>query len=647
MSTNFDSEILECFLDEALDSLKEWEKACIALDKNGGTPENYDALFRCAHNLKGASRAVGLEEFGGAVHVIEDTIQLLRKGEQETTSRSISLLFDAQVFLEEWIVGLKGNYSLSVDASEFLSNFENLEESSHSIIPETVGQEIQPESATILNTIEIPVILPVEITKEPANKIVKSSTETSPEDLEAAFLAAQIEFEAVIPSGDTAQVTKTTKEVSKINIEPKKEIKPAEGTKAEASKTNTPPKTDETLRVAAHKLDELIQLVGELSIHQSIVLQGKRSNSLNLKICQNAIVLAHKITKDLQTSALSLRMQPVDGLFQRLERVARDVARNQGKKVNIVLDGTEVELDRTVIERMTDPLIHVVRNAVDHGIESSPDRLSAGKSELGTITFQAVQDASGVILKIIDDGKGLNSEKILKKAIEKGLIRADEKLTQQQIFNLIFLPGFSTADKLTDISGRGVGMDVVLKAVQSLRGTVDVNSELGNGSTINIVLPTSLSILEALIVRINDYRYAVPMHQLTEIIDVSTYKIESSGSKGRMISLRGEVVPIESLNGYLKTKAIEKSIKKNMNDSEKQYPALIVKESQKFIAFEVDSILGQQQVVIRPLASQMAKLPGFSGCTILGDGEPSIILSLPDLAKLFFKQFKVSEGKTA
>jgi two-component system, chemotaxis family, sensor kinase CheA len=713
MSGDFDAEIIECFLDEAIDSLKEWEKACIDLEKQKGGQDNYDALFRCAHNLKGASRAVGLEAFGTAVHCIEDYIQELRKGELPTTPKSITLLLESQVLLEEWVNGLRDDSSFALDHSEIIEKFKELADhgEEHSecnddneptihLLEDTALKQSQPEPAHFTQVQHEPVdeleaaflnavqeyqngtVLMSErntqslsVNTSQDTKEVKKTEQV--DELESAFFEAVRQYqEEVNPHSDkgekiladTPQVEHCTKieeipssEIKKAINAPEKSVdaditekkiektstqEPASSAqkeqKADASKNQK--KGDETIRVAAHKLDELIQLVGELSIHQSIVMQGRRNNNLGTKMCQNAIILATKITKDLQASALSLRMQPVEGMFQRLERVARDVARNQGKQIEIIVDGTEVELDRTVIEKMTDPLIHVVRNAVDHGIETSEERKQTAKSQYAQVILQAVQDASGVVIRIIDDGRGLNADKVFKKAVEKGLVKADEKLTQQQIYNLIFLPGFSTAEKLTDISGRGVGMDVVLKAVQGLRGTVDVNSELGKGSIFNITLPTSLSIMDALIVKINESRYAVPMHQLTEIIDTTNFSIETSGNKGKMIDLRGEVVPIETLHGYLKSKVTDKNSFKKGNIDDK-LPALIVKENDKYVAFQVDTILGQQQVVIRPLSKQMSKLPGFSGCTILGDGEPSIILSLPDIAKIFLKQFKLQEAR--
>lgn len=602
--SEIDPEILACFLDEATDSLGQWERAVMDLEANP-SKENYDALFRAAHNLKGASRAVGLEAFGGFVHTVEDVIQELKKGERQLTPTIVSILLDSQVLLLEWVDVLRGTPDGRVNTTPIETAITNLRQE-----PQEVHQA---ESSQPLGSSP----------SEP------EAPQPEIDELQKLFLEAQKTYETQPNSVQPEQEIKEAPiEVAPITQPSNKSTPPVS-----ASKNATPPRTDETIRIAAQKLDELIQLVGELSIHQSIVGQAFSKSGIEHQAVQNAFFLSQKIVKDLQTKALSLRMQPVQSLFQRLERVVRDVARAQDKKVSIVIEGADVELDKTVIERMGDPLVHILRNAVDHGIETRDEREASGKPPEARLELQALQEAAGVVIRIRDDGRGLNTGKIRKKAIERGIIDANSTISNQEIHQMIFLPSFSTADKITDISGRGVGMDVVMKAVQALRGNIDLQSVEGEGTQFSITLPTSLSILDALVVQVDDSRYAVPMHELNEIIDLKSLRAETTCNQGTMISLRGTVVPLEPLYRFLPLAS-----KKNRSAAQNQteLPALIVRgEGGKLIAFQIDSILGQQPIVIRPLGDKLANLPGFNGCTILSDGEPGMILDLPGIAKTY------------
>jgi len=638
-----DTEILQCFLDEALDSLTQWERACLDLETQP-SQEVFNVLFRSAHNLKGASRAVGLDAFGSFVHSVEDLITLVMKDTLPLNPPIVGIFLTCQVELVNWVQALK----VSADA-----------------VPELSLLRAKLEAVTQLSKEEMN-IFTVGLkdfyaggtkTNHAAKVTTAVAAKTLEEELEAVFNNAQREYESSVPklaalsagpsAPNTLAATVDATIISQKISEPVKPSLPvvasapaataavalAPAAVPTAASTSTT-KNDETIRVSANKIDELLQLIGELSIHQAIVDQGRRTSTLDSRISINAIQLGNKIVKDLYGKTLSLRMQPVQSLFQRLERTARDVARTQGKKIQVVLEGTEVELDKTVIERITDPLIHILRNAVDHGIETIEDRKKTTKPEIATVKLSATQEPSGVCLKVSEDGRGLNRDRILKKALEKNLISSADTLSQQQINNLIFMPNFSTAEKVTDISGRGVGMDVVSKAVQALQGTIDLATEPGKGTTFSIMLPTSLSIIEALVIKINTLRYAIAMHELTEIIDLQEFTIETSGASGRMFSLRGDIVPIQPLAEFLRIPTLKKSAR-NTETSQRGRPALIVREGADLIAFEVDDILGQQQVVVRPLSQQLASLKGFSGSMILGDGEPGMIVSLLEIARGF------------
>ncbi len=588
MSNEIDLELLTCFIDETIDSLALWERCCFDLESKGGSPETFNALFRAAHNIKGASRAVGLIDYGEFVHKIEDVIQSLQKGITAPDSSVITFLLQAQATLLDWAEHLRDDQSY---------------------IPET--QHLVALSLKLLGKKEL-VLEPSHSEKQIASENTENIS--SPEELDR--LIAEMQQQMTIteePLSSPAPVESETK---------------SKTASADAKLTS---KSDETIRVAASKLDELIQSIGELSIHQAIVAEAQRTGTMNSKISANALALSQKISKELHNKALSLRMQPVQGLFQRLERVIRDVARAQTKNIQVNHIGTEVELDKTVIERITDPLIHVVRNAVDHGVETVEQRAASEKASPAILTLTAQQDATDVCITISDDGRGIDPERVRNKAIEKGLISRDANLTKEELINLIFLPGFSTAEKVTDISGRGVGMDVVMKAIQALQGSIQVSSELGKGSSFTMRLPMSLSIVDALVVRVDEIKYAVAMHELTEIIDLSGMHIEPTGQDGQMLDLRGQIIPVARLGKFLTQ---QKTFKNIVNKAGR--PALLIKETRGTVAFEIDRIMGQQQIVVRPLGEKLAGLDEFSGCTILGDGEPGMILSLNNLARSYF-----------
>jgi len=286
---------------------------------------------------------------------------------------------------------------------------------------------------------------------------------------------------------------------------------------------------------------------------------------------------------------------------------------------------------------MSDPLVHVIRNAVDHGIEPASEREAAGKPAEATLKISAIQDAGAVSIVVSDDGRGMDDRAIFAAAVKKGIVSPDAHLSSDQIKRLIFVQGISTAPKLTEISGRGVGMDIVMRTVQSLRGSIRIASTLGSGTTLGITLPTSLSIIDALVVRVQEARYAVPMNELTEIIDLSRHPVESTGNGGLILSLRGEVVPVEALADYMPTPTMQRVAGRFIVAGQtNRFPALLVRDAGQSVAFAIDTIVSQQQIVVRPLSDQLEGLQGLRGCTILGDGEPGIILSLPDLARTYF-----------
>jgi two-component system, chemotaxis family, sensor kinase CheA len=573
--SEIDLEVLGIFVDEALDALVEWERSCLNLEQNP-SENDLNALFRAAHNIKGASKAVGLDKLGTFVHQIENLITIVQKGKLGINKDICALFLKGQEMLNNWITELKKDPYFTMNTSEYCAQL---------------------------------------------NKALDGANAEQTQDL-----------------GSAAQAHIQPEENLLEGVEEKK----VSSTKANQSRAN------ETIRISADKLGELIQLIGELSIHQSIVNHGSTTKSLDSERCTKAISLMSKVIKDIQSRAMALRMQPLQGTFQRLERVAKDVARDLNKEIIVSVDGGDVDLDKTVTERMIDPMIHIVRNAVDHGIEEPEDREKNGKPRQARLRISAEQDANGVLITVRDDGRGMDLDRILKKAIEKKLAVSGDGLTKKDILNFIFKAGFSTAAKVTAISGRGVGLDVVRGVVDQLGGFVEVDSDFGKGSIFKISLPTSLAILEAIIVGVSDNRYVVPLRDVNEIIDLNSYPRENTAKGGQMLSLRGNVVPIEALSKYLpaKSNSMGKENKNVLatNTFSHLKPALITVVENKRLAFQVDSIIAQQQVVMRDLSENLSRIPGLIGGTILADGEPGMIIGLDTIGRAFLKASGMTES---
>lgn len=411
------------------------------------------------------------------------------------------------------------------------------------------------------------------------------------------------------------------------------DIKKNESTDLKSKKTIN----NETIRISAQKLDQLIQVIGELSIHQSIIWHGRNENSSQSKMYANSLQLSQKLTKELYDRALSLRMQPLQSVFQRLERNISDLSRDLNKEVKVEVAGGEVELDKTVIEKIIDPMTHIVRNAIDHGIEKTEDREKSGKAVGGLIQIIARQDTFGVELVVKDDGKGLAAQKIRQKAIEKGLINENKVLSEKEIYNLIFLPGFSTAEKVTDVSGRGVGMDVVRRTLEDLHGSIVIDSVEGKGTTFTITLPTSVSIIDAMLIKISGHNYVIPVGAIEEVL---TFDENDINFKKKMINYKDKVLPIQNLNTLLSSKnRYEKP------DGHSQLNTVIIcRHGENYLGFLIDKIIEQQQIVIRPLNENISGAFGILGGTILGNGEPGLIVDIPAVTNFYVNESRFKEN---
>ncbi len=390
-----------------------------------------------------------------------------------------------------------------------------------------------------------------------------------------------------------------------------------------ASAEMIPQIIDETVRVALPRLEKLMNYVGELVILQTVLNQHK--SELQSSLLQKTVSQLNKITKDIQDISMSLRMLPLRQTFQKMHRIVRDTSQELGKDIHFTTTGDDTEIDKTVIEKLGDPLVHLIRNAVDHGIESPEEREKLGKPRQGKIFLKALQSSGKIIIQIGDDGRGLNPDFLRQKAIEKGLLSADSQLTDKEAQNLIFMPGFSTKAVATDISGRGVGMDVVKTNIEMiLRGDITVESEPGVGTQLHISLPLTLAIIEGMVVKMGTDKYIVPLFQIHESIRLSREIVHKTSGLGYLLSLRGEEIPLYRINQLLSSRgAHAKPIEQSM--------AILVRHGGVSFAVAVDDIIGQQQVVIKSLGAEMRNMRGFSGGAILGDGKAALILDLINL----------------
>lgn len=392
--------------------------------------------------------------------------------------------------------------------------------------------------------------------------------------------------------------------------------------KVKASKA----RESQLIRVNADKLEELIDLIGELVIsnaHTSLLVQKLNDSKLHESAAETS-----KQIEEIRDAALSLRMVQIGETFNKFRRVVRELSKDLGKDINLVLEGGETELDKTVVDKINDPLMHLIRNSLDHGIESPADRIAKGKPAQGTIKLSAQHDSGSIIIKIIDDGNGLNTEKILAKALEKNLIPADHNLTDSEINYLIFAPGFSTADTISNVSGRGVGMDVVKTNIESLRGQIEVTSTPGKGSVFTIRLPLTLAIIDGFLVGVGQQSYVVPLDMVEECISGNDIS-DSLYKDSHTIELRGEVIPIIKLSDVYHFSSND-----SYSDNKNRENIVIAKYGSQLVGLVVDQLLGEYQTVIKPLGKIFQNLKGLSGATILGSGDVGLIIDVPALANL-------------
>jgi len=435
-----------------------------------------------------------------------------------------------------------------------------------------------------------------------------------------AKLKETVESHNSAPPSDRPQTQEKDKEFDKVlavKDEPKKQ---SVTTQAQASSG------DEKIKVSTARLDNLVNMVGELVVAQLMVSEEVNTTRASEHNLFRKIAHQSKIIRDLQQLSMLIRMVPIGGVFQKMARLVRDLSRKSGKEISFITTGDETELDRTVVDKISDPLVHMLRNAIDHGIEPPEERTKIGKDSKGQIELQAYHEAGNIVIEITDDGKGLNKERILNKAIDKGIVSAEQELSKEEIYKLIFHPGLSTAQKVTSVSGRGVGMDVVKKSVESLHGRIDISSTPGKGTTFIIRMPLTLAIIDGQIIRVGNNRYIIPINSIDRSLKPTNEQLSSVQGRGEMAMVQGNLMPIIRLYRLFGI----------IPDTEDPTESLlvVVEDEDKKCCLLVDELLGQQQVVIKSLGDGLGKVKGISGGAIMGDGKVSLILDIPNLIEL-------------
>jgi len=572
MALNLDEnrELLTEFYAETVDHLQQIEAALLALDQQPDNPEALNSIFRSFHTIKGNAGFLCLVPMQSLAHEVESLLDLARNNQLRLTAPIITEILRSRDALQ----ALTQQVAAALEKGRLPDQ----------VIP--VGHLIQ------------------------AVKRLTAQSDAPP--VRAALTAAEptMEFSEPAPIPDEPAIAPVVPlAAAPAAIAPRKVAAATAGGKSAGSAT---------VRVNTEKLDSLMDVVGELVIVQSQLVESSRQNGGTSSTLQRNVAQLARITKELQSTAMALRMIPIKPTFQKMERLARDLARDFGKKVAFITSGDETELDRTVVEEIGDPLVHMVRNALDHGLESSAARLAAGKPETGELHLRAFHQGSNIVIELHDDGRGIDPERIYAKAVEKGVVPAGTPLSREEILALIFAPGFSTAEKVTAVSGRGVGMDVVKRNIEKLRGKIEISSEVGRGSIFKIKLPLTMAIIDGLVVRVGQDRFILPSTSVQMALRPAREAISTVQGRGEVLDLRGRFVPIHRLHRRFGI----------AGDAANPWDGIvvIVETSGRISALLVDEMVSKQEVVIKNLGAFMQNLPGVAGGAILGDGTIALIL---------------------
>ena len=679
------SQYLEIFIDETKEHLQTLSDQLMILEQEPENMDTINEIFRAAHSLKGMAGTMGYKRMQRLTHDMENVFQEIRSGNMKVQPELVDVLFRGLDALEGYLANILESADEGTEENEDIINTLNeiVEKGTGkaSQTPAAASQETPKQEETAvpaggakeqnLNILGITVYLEescllkaaraflvfkaleelgevmkavpdvqdIEDEKFDMNFSLVYFTKESPEKIKAAIENVSEVKEAIVgefklpESGADKSEEKTSQEEEKKKEKPAKQAsatavknEPKKEAAKKSEKKNVKPAVGRTVRVDIEKLDVLMNLVSELIIAKNglVSISSNAQNTRSDNSFNEQIEYLESVTTNLYESVMKVRMVPIESVVNRFPRMIRDLSKKLDKKMELHMSGEDTELDRTVIDEIGDPLQHLLRNSADHGLESNEERLALGKSEVGNIWLNAYQDGNNVNIEVRDDGAGINIEKVKNKALEKGTITPEqaEVMTDKEIIDLLFQPSFSTAEKITDISGRGVGLDVVKTKIEGLGGNIECRSVEGEGSSFIIHLPLTLAIIQALMVELGDEKYAIPLGSIQTIEDVAISDIKYVQTK-EVINLRGTVIPLIRLDQIL-------DVESTLEDSE-SLTVVIVKKGDKQAGLVVDNLIGQQEVVIKSIGSYINCSKIISGATILGDGEIALILEVNTL----------------
>ncbi len=648
------------FFEESREGLDAMEAGLLSLEEGNRDPETINSVFRAAHSIKGGAATFGFEAMAGLTHVLETLLDELRAGKREVEAHAIDAILGSvdvlRALLREAEHGVPADPATVKAVHERLQHALNGGPAAPTVATPAANQPAEPEAWQIGFTPAPSLFMsgndPLRIIRElehlgPLQVACRSTRLPGFAELDPleAYLAWDLGLVGKIPRSAIEDTFAWVIDDCELEIRP---VPPPSLATAPAPVLTAPPtaataapaaavaanapagnaaaahEAESSIRVSVDKVDALINLVGELVITQAMLKQV--STGLDQAVAERLFAgldLLERNTRDLQEAVIGVRMLPVDAVFRRFPRLVRDLSTRLGKQVRLRTIGEGTELDKGLIEKIADPLVHLVRNSIDHGLELPEARRAAGKDETGTITLAASHQGGHIVIEVSDDGAGLNRNRILAKAAERGIAVPDNP-SDAQVWDLIFAPGFSTADAVTDLSGRGVGMDVVRRNIQGLGGEVQLESESGRGTRVLIRLPLTLAILDGMTVAVSGETLILPLAYVIEALQPKADDIRTMAGEGRVLRVRGEYLPILSLSDSYGFGRIEQS----------EEPLVVVVEADgQKLALEVDELIGQQQVVVKNIENNYRRISGISGATILGDGRVALIVDIGGLVR--------------
>lgn len=635
------AQFFQTFFEEATDHLADMERLLLAINLVSPQAEDLDSIFRAAHSIKGGAGIFGFQKLAGLTHILESHLDLIRSGRARMSEAVADEFLAAVDYLRLLLQACRnGDEPDGDEYAAMCARYEHLgknaagaEPASLPMLAAGAGDESSGIFAELASGDEgFGLFEPQEAAQTddgfgffeaaPAVRAQEDDNEgfgffapVEPVQAQVSVTAA-IEgfglFEALPPGAAMPLVP------------PAKTVGEVAGNARPAARSAAANPDAASIRVSVERVDQLINLVGELVITQAMLNEtGQHVEGTIAERLQNSLSLLERNTRDLQEAVMSIRMLPISFVFNRFPRVVRDLSQKLGKGVELIIQGEGTELDRGLIEKLVDPLTHLVRNSIDHGIESPEKRRAAGKSERGTVILRASQQGGNIVVEVIDDGAGLNRERILAKAHENGL-PVNEAMPDAEVWQLIFAPGFSTAAEVTDVSGRGVGMDVVRRNISDLGGRIEITSTAGQGASFIIRLPLTLAILDGMSVAVCREVFIIPLTYILESLQPAAGDIRRIAGKGEVVHVRGDYLPLIPLADVLGVRG--------PRDADNRI-LLLVQSGDARAALQVDDLLGQHQVVIKSLEANYRRVPGVSGATVMGDGRVALILDVADIVQ--------------